>query len=82
MQYDYETMTIDDARRIKKALARNKLSQEWLIHRLDRDWGIQINYAALSAVLAGKRTIGRRMQRMLWCSDQIIKKYEDFYREG
>ena len=82
MQYDYETMTIDDARRIKKALARNKLSQEWLIHRLDRDWGIQIIYAALSAVLAGKRTSGRRMQRMLWCSDQIIKKYEDFYRKG
>lgn len=82
MQYDYETMTIDDVRRIKKALARNKLSQEWLIHRLDRDWGVQINYATLSAVLAGKRAIGRRTQRMLWCSDQIIKKYEDFYRKG
>ena len=82
MRYEYETMNVDDAKRIKQALARHRLSQEWLIHRLDRDWGIKINYAAMSAVLAGKRTIGRRMQRMLWCSNQIIKKYEDFYREG
>ena len=81
MMRDYESMNAESAKAIKKALARNRLSQEWLIYRLDRDWGIKVNYAHISAVLNGKRTIGVRTQRMLWCSEQIIKEYEEFYKK-
>ncbi len=81
MPEKYEEMNVLNAKEIKTALARNVLTQRWLMHRLDRDWGIKVNYAALSDVLEGKRPIGRKMQRMLWCADQIIKEYEEFYKE-
>ena len=81
MMRDYELMNTESAKAIKRALARNKLSSDWLIHRLDKDWGIKVNYAHISAVLNGKRAIGPRTQRMLWCAEQIIKEYEEFYKE-
>jgi hypothetical protein len=80
MMRDYESINEESAKAIKRALARNKLTNDWLIHRLDRDWGIQVNYAHISAVLNGKRAIGPRTQRMLWCAEQIIKEYEEFYK--
>ena len=81
MMHDYESMNAESAKAIKRALARNRLSQEWLVYRLDQDWGIKVNYAHISAVLSGKRAIGPRTQRMLWCAEQIIKQYEEFYKE-
>lgn len=80
MMRDYESMNAESAKAIKRALARNKLSSDWLIHRLDKDWGIKVNYAHISAVFNGKRQIGPRTQRMLWCAEQIIKEYEEFYK--
>lgn len=80
MSYEYEEMNELNAKAIKQALARNVLSQKWLRHRLDRDWGIKVSYVVLSDVLDGKRPLGRKMKRMLWCSEQIIREYEEFYR--
>lgn len=80
MMRDYEAINAESAKAIKRALARNKLTNDWLIHRLDKDWGIKVNYAHISAVLNGKRAIGPRTQRMLWCAEQIIKEYEEFYK--
>ena len=81
MIHDYELVNDESAKAIKSALARNKLTNDWLIHRLDRDWGIKVNYAHISAVLNGKRPIGRKTQRMLWCAEQIIREYEEFYKD-
>lgn len=80
MMRDYESINEESAKEIKRALARNRLGQDWLIHRLDKDWGIKVNYAHISAVLNGKRALGARTQRMLWCAEQIIKEYEEFYK--
>lgn len=80
MMRDYELINEESAKAIDRALKRNKLTNLWLIHRLDKDWGIKVNYAHISAVLNGKRAIGPRTQRMLWCAEQIIKEYEEFYK--
>lgn len=81
MPEKYEEMNELHAKAIKAALLRHHLTQRWLLHRLDRDWGIKVSYVVLSDVLEGKRPIGRKMQRMLWCAGQIIKEYEEFYKE-
>lgn len=81
MMRDYESINEESVKAIVKALKRNRLTNLWLIHRLDKDWGIKVNPAHLAPVFSGKRRIGRKTQRMLWCAEQIIKEYEEFYKE-
>lgn len=76
----FELVTVDTARAVKEALERNRLTQKWLIFRLDKDFGIKIQKTALSEVFEGKRSIGKKMQRMLWCAERVIEEYESFYR--
>ena len=75
----FELVTVDDARAVKERLERNKLNQLWLIHRLDRDFGIRVKKSQLSETLEGKRPIGPRTQRLIWCCACIIDEYEKFY---
>lgn len=73
-------ITVDDARALKVALERNRLTQKWLMHRLDRDFGIKIRKSQLSEIMDGKRPIGPKMQRLIWCSARVIDEYESFYK--
>lgn len=75
----FELVTVDDARAVKERLDRNRLNQLWLIHRLDRDFGIRVKKSQLSETLDGKRPIGPRTQRLIWCCGCIIDEYEKFY---
>ena len=76
-----EIMGVDNARAVKAALDRNRLSQKWLLWRLDQDWGLKLKPSELSELLCGKRPVGPKMQKVLWCSEQIITEYETFYKE-
>lgn len=74
-----EDISVSDAKRVGRALYNHCLSQKWLQMRLDRDWGIKIHTSQLSEVLDGKRAIGPKMRLVIWCSQQIIAQYEEFY---
>lgn len=76
-----EVMGVENARAVKAALDRNRLSQKWLLWRLDQDWGLKIKPSEFSELLYGKRTVGPKMQRVLWCAEQVITEYESFYKE-
>ena len=71
----------ENARAVKAALDRNRLSQKWLLWRLDQDWGFKLKPSELSELLYGKRPVGPKMQRVLWCAERIITEYESFYNE-
>lgn len=72
---------IENAKAVKKALDRHRLSQKWLLYRLDRDWGIKPKPSELSELLNGKRPIGSAMQMVIWCAEQVIAEYEGFYNK-
>ena len=72
---------IENAKAVKAALDRNRLSQKWLLWRLDQDWGFKLKPSELSELLYGKRPVGPKMQKVLWCAEQIIAEYESFYKE-
>ena len=76
--FDY--IGVDDATAVKKALERNRLTHKWLMHRLDRDFGIKVNRSYLSSVIEGKRAIGPKTQRLIWCAHRVIEEYESFYK--
>lgn len=75
----YELMTLDDAVAVRERLDRNRLTQKWLIFRLDRDWGISVKKSQLSEILDGKRALGPKTQKLIWCSLRVIDEYERFY---
>ena len=75
----YEYITPDDAATVRARLDRNRLTQKWLIFRLDRDWGISVKSSQLSEILDGKRPLGPKTQRLIWCCLKIIEEYEKFY---
>ena len=75
----YELMTLDDASAVRERLDRNRLTQKWLIFRLDRDWGISVKKSQLSEILDGKRALGPKTQKLIWCSLRVIDEYERFY---
>ena len=76
----FELMTVDDATRVRERLDKNRLSQKWLLFRLDRDWGIQVRKSQLSEILDGKRALGPKTQRLIWCCHRVIEDYESFYK--
>lgn len=76
----YELITTDDAAAVRERLERNRLTQKWLIFRLDRDWGIQVKKSQFSEILDGKRALGPKTQRLIWCCLRIIDEYESFYK--
>lgn len=77
-----DEISVLDAKKIQRALYNYCLSQKWLQLRLDRDWGIKIHTSQLSEVLDGKRNLGPKMRLVVWCSQQIIAQYEEFYGSG
>ena len=72
---------IDNAKAVKAALDRNRLSQKWLLYRLDQDWGLKLKPSELSELLYGKRPVGPKMQKAIWCAEQVIAEYESFYNK-
>ena len=78
-QFELDEITISDAKRVGRALFEYRLTQGWLILRLNRDWGIKISQSLLSEVMAGKRELGPKMRLAVWCCIQIIEQYEEFY---
>lgn len=76
----FELISIDDATTVRERLERNRLTQKWLIFRLDHDWGIQVKKSQLSEILDGKRPLGPKTQRLIWCCLRIIEEYEKFYK--
>lgn len=75
----FKLMTVDNARAIKAALERNRLTQTWLMHRLDRDFGIRVKKSQLSEILDGKRPLGPKTQRLIWICEGILEEYESYY---
>ena len=73
-------ITVDDARALKVALERNRLTQKWLMFRLDRDFGIKVRKTQMSEIIEGKRPLGPKTQRLIWCSARVIDEYESFYK--
>ena len=76
-----DAMGVENAKAVKKALDRHRLSQKWLLYRLDQDWGIKLRPSELSELLNGSRPIGPVMQRAIWCAEQVIAEYEGFYNK-
>lgn len=76
-----DVIDVENAKAVKKALDRNRLSQKWLLYRLDQDWGIKLKPSELSELLNGVRTIGPVTQRAIWCAEQVITEYESFYNK-
>ena len=58
IQQALDDISVSDAKKIGRALYNYRLTQQWLILRLDKDWGVKINYTLLSEVIAGKRALG------------------------
>lgn len=75
----FESVTPLDAKAIKVALGRNGLTQKWLMIRLDRDFGIKVRKNQLSEIIDGKRPMGKKTQRLIWCCERVIEEYEGFY---
>ena len=75
----FELVTVDDAKAVKTRLEKCRLTQLWLIYRLNRDFGIRIKKSQLSEILDGKRTPGPRTQRIIWCCDRVMEEYEKYY---
>ena len=65
-----------DAKEIYKKLINHRLTQKWLIYRLNRDYGVRVQYSAFSELITGKRPIGRKMQLVIYLSYKIIEQYE------
>lgn len=78
-QFELDEISVADAKRVGRALFEYRLTQGWLILRLNRDWGIQIRQSQLSEVIAGKRELGPKMRLVIWCAQQVIAQYEEFY---
>ena len=78
-QFELDEISIADAKRIGRALFDYRLTQSWMILRLNVDWGIRIRQSQLSEVIAGKRELGPKMKLAVWCCIQIIEQYEMFY---
>lgn len=76
-----DVIGVENAKAVKKALDRHRLSQKWLLYRLDQDWGIKPKPSELSELLSGKRPVGNIMQMVIWCAEQVIAEYESFYNK-
>lgn len=74
-----DAIGVENAKAVKKALDRHRLSQKWLLYRLDQDWGIKLKPSELSELLSGKRPVGHIMQMVIWCAEQVIAEYESYY---
>ncbi|MBE6547954.1 MAG: hypothetical protein E7667_03625 [Ruminococcaceae bacterium] len=78
-QFELDEISIADAKRVGQKLFDYRLTQDWLMLRLNKDWGISIRQSQLSEVLAGKRALGPKMRLVVWCCMQVIRQYEEFY---
>lgn len=76
----FDLIDMDDVAQIKKKLERNRLSYKWLIHRLNRDFGIKVKPAFLSQVMEGRKALGPKTRRMIWCCLRVVEEYESFYK--
>ena len=74
-----EDISVSDAKKVGRALYNYRLTLQWLQLRLERDWGITIQYSQLSEVIAGKRELGPKMRLAVYCAMKVIEQYEDFY---
>lgn len=79
MQQDLDEISVADAKKVGRALYNYRLTLKWLQLRLERDWGIKIQYSLLSDVIAGKRNLGPKMGLAVYCSMKVIEQYEEFY---
>lgn len=75
----FDHLTVDDARRVKERLERNRLTQKWLSFRLDRDFGIVMSKSHISEIIDGKRAMTHKNRRVVWCCHKVLDEYERFY---
>ena len=68
-----------EAAKVKKALDEERLSQKWLLYRLDCDYGLKLVNAQLSETLSCKRAVGSKTQTVIFRSMQIIDKYRSVF---
>ena len=76
----FDLINVDDIVTIRKSLERNQLPYKWLMHRLDRDFGIKVKQSFLSQVMEGHKGLGPKTRRMIWCSLRVVEEYESFYK--
>ena len=76
----FDTMNESDAQALKQRLERARLTQAWLMFRLDRDFGISIKKSYLSELLDGKRPLGYKTRRIIWCGIKVMDEYEAYYK--
>lgn len=79
VQQDLDEISVADAKKVGRALYNYRLTQLWLQLRLDKDWGIKVHASQLAEVLGGKRALGPKTRLVIWCSQQIISRYEELY---
>ena len=69
-------------REIKARMERHLLSVQWLVYRLYRDQGIEINRSGLSHILSGERISGEQTEKVINSCEAILDAYEEYYKEG
>lgn len=68
--------------KVKSRLAENNLTSQWLMLRLSKDYGIEIDKCNLSMILSGARVGGDRPVQVLTAAEEILDKYESVYKEA
>ena len=72
---------IERATRIKARMAEHRLTSQWLLLRLSQDYNIEIDKTVLSMILSGTRRGGEQPEQVITATEQIIDKYEAFYKK-
>lgn len=72
---------IERVTRVKSRMAEHRLTAQWLLLRLSQDYDIETDKNTLSMVLSGARLTGERSEQIINAAEQIIDRYEDFYKK-
>lgn len=67
---------------VKARMTMHCLSARWMILRLFRDHGIDVDKASFSRILAGERISGSKPEQVVTACEAILDAYEDYYKEG
>lgn len=72
---------IERAANIKSRMAEHQLTSQWLMLRLSKDFGIEVDKTSLSMILSGARRSGDKPEQVLAASEQILDKYIKIFAE-
>lgn len=74
-----EIPMIQRATQVKARMTQHCLSSQWLILRLFRDHGIDVDKATVSRIMSGERLSGGRVEQVISASEAILDAYEAYY---